>query len=366
MATGRSRPRWSAAEHGAEAARRRSSRRAGTSRPGPCRAARRRAPRRRGRFAAARATSSSFFLSSSSFWRARSRLEPRDLQLVLDARHHLLGLERLGDVVHAAGAECLHLAEGVVERADEDHGDLRERLRPPSVRCSTSKPFIPGMRMSSSTRSNGGGAPGRSSASAPLGRRLHVVPLALEDPGQDVAIRLVVVNDEQAARLRSRTPLSPRRRAGSSSRLEHVHGSARSARRRPCPSRGSAVRRPAASSVVRPVEQRAELQRGSGRMRCRSGTPRGSASARPAARARRARAVSTMSSGGSSRSRTAAATAVRGPAQPGVRSGGGRQVVDQREQSAPAGALDRLAVRRDARPDRLVPGRPRAASRCSR
>src|ERR1043165_339826 len=42
------------------------------------------------------------------------------------ARLDLLDVEGLGDVVHAAGEEGLHLVVGLRERADEDDGDFLE------------------------------------------------------------------------------------------------------------------------------------------------------------------------------------------------------------------------------------------------
>ncbi len=46
----------------------------------------------------------------------------------LDARLHLLPFERLGDVVHAAGAEGPQLIFDAIQGADEDHRDLPRAL----------------------------------------------------------------------------------------------------------------------------------------------------------------------------------------------------------------------------------------------
>ncbi len=62
-------------------------------------------------------------------------LEARDLELVLDAREHLVGLERLGDVVGAAALEGAHLVDGAVVDAEEDdrHAPRRGVLLQPNA-----------------------------------------------------------------------------------------------------------------------------------------------------------------------------------------------------------------------------------------
>ena len=50
------------------------------------------------------------------------------MQVRLDAREHLLFLERLGDVVDATDAEGLDLVVGALEPADEDDGDIPQSL----------------------------------------------------------------------------------------------------------------------------------------------------------------------------------------------------------------------------------------------
>ena len=125
-------------------------------------------------------------------------LQAAELQVGLDTRVQFFHLERLGDVIHPADGERLHLVQVLVEGADEDDGDPPEvfiglqvlahliavHLRHVDVQQDQVRGILPGRQQRQFAARDGSG----------------LVPAILEHAGQDLEVGRDVVHHQDVGR----------------------------------------------------------------------------------------------------------------------------------------------------------------------
>ena len=117
----------------------------------------------------------------------------------LDAGVQFLHLERLGDVIHPAGGERLHLVQLLGEGADEDDRDPLERVVGLEVFAHLVAVHLRHVDVQQDQVR--GVAPGRQQRQLAAGDGADLVPAVLEHAGQHLEVGGGVVHDQDAGGL---------------------------------------------------------------------------------------------------------------------------------------------------------------------
>ena len=145
-------------------------------------------------------------------------LQAAELQVGLDARVQFFHLERLGEVIHPADGEGLHLVQLLGEGADEDDGDPLELVVGLEVFAHLVAVHLRHVDVQQDQVR--GIAPRRQQRQLAAGDRADLIPAVLEHAGQHLEIGGGVVHDQDAGGL----PGITSRLLGIQCRLLFSHG----------------------------------------------------------------------------------------------------------------------------------------------